>query len=76
MEHALQRSEASETSMVDNFEESRPSRTSQEGGNHAVEADMIIHVESRSYAARIRVIILLSMICWALVIAGAMLIVG
>ena len=61
--------------MVDNFEEPRQSRAS-EDVDHSVEADMISHVETTSYAARLRMIILLSLICWALVIAGVAWIAG
>ncbi len=62
--------------MVENFEEATPSRASIEGGDQGVEADMITHIENPSFAARLRMIILLSLICWALAIAGAVLIVG
>ena len=69
MERTLQGPEVSETAMVDNFEEPNQSRAS-EDVDHGAATDMITHVETTSYATRLRMIILLSLICWALVIAG------
>ena len=75
MEHRLHGSEVSEAAMVDDFEESKPPRAS-EDVDQGVDADMIAYAETRSYGARLRMIILLSMMAWALVIAGAALIAG
>lgn len=75
MEHRLRGSEVSQAAMVDNIEESKPPRAS-EDVDHSAELDMIAYVETRSYGARLRMIILLSLICWALVIAGVALIAG
>lgn len=66
----LHRSEVSETAMFENFEESKPSGASHEDGDHGVKAHMIAQVETLSFAARLRMIMLLSLMCWALVIAG------
>ena len=69
MDHRLLGAEVSETAIVDNFEEPKQTRTS-EDVDQSAETDMITYVETTSYAARLRMIILLSLICWALVIAG------
>lgn len=73
MEHRLRGSEVSEAAMVDNVEESKPPRAS-EDVDHPVEPDMIAYAESQPFGARLRMIILLSLICWAMVIAGVALI--
>lgn len=65
----LQRSEVSETAMVDNFEEPKQPRAS-EDVDHGEETNMISRVETSSFAARLRMIILLSLVSWALVIAA------
>ena len=75
MEHKLHGLEASEAAMIDDFEESNPARAS-ESVDHDVETDMIAYAQTRSYGTRLRMIILLSLICWALVIAGVALVAG
>lgn len=75
VEQRLQGSEVSETVMVDNVEESKPPRAS-EDVDHDVDADMPTHAETQSYGARLRMIILLSLACWALIIAGVAAIAG
>lgn len=75
MEHRLRGAEVSEAEMVDNFEE--PNQTlASEDVDQGAETDMITYIETPSFAARLRMIILLSLICWALVIGGAVWIAG
>ena len=57
--------------MVDNFEEPKQPQASLDDDDRGSENDMIAHAETTSYTARLRMIILLSLISWALVIAGA-----
>lgn len=75
MEERSQGLEVSEAEMVDDFDESKPPLASGDV-DQGVETDMIAHVETRSYGARLRMIILLSLLCWALVIAGVAAIAG
>lgn len=75
MDHKLRGAEVSESAMVDNFEEPNQTRAS-EDVDQSAETDMITYVETTSYAARLRIIILLSLVCWALVIGGAVWVAG
>lgn len=75
MDHRLLGAEVSDTRMVDNFEEPKQNRTSGDVDQGA-ETEMITYIETNSYAARLRMIILLSLICWVLVIAGVAWIAG
>lgn len=65
-----------EAAMVDNFEEPKQPQASQQCDGRGAETDMIAYADTPSYAARFRMIILLSLICWGLVIAGAAVIAG
>lgn len=69
MEHKLQGWEVVETAMVDNFEEPKQPQASQEDDEPGVEADMISQIEIKPFAERLRMIIALSLICWAVVLA-------
>lgn len=75
MEQRLLGSEVSEAAMVDNVDESKPPRASVDV-DHPMEPDMIAYAETQTFGARLRVILLLSLTCWALVIASVALIAG
>ena len=62
--------------MVDNYEEPNPPRASHDDTDNGADADMTGHVEPRPFAVRLRMIILLSLICWMLLIAVVVWIVG
>lgn len=64
---------ASDGPMVDDFEQPTQLRESPYGD---VGGATIEHGDRKPYAARLRMIILLSVICWAVVIAGVVWIVG
>ena len=76
MEHRLHGSGISESEMVDEFEEPNQPRASHGEVDQGTEADMTSYVEPAPYAARLRMIILLSLACWAALIAGAALVFG
>lgn len=75
MDQRLSGAEVSESAMVDNVEEPKQTRAS-EDVDQSSETEMIIYAETTSYAARLRMIILLSLICWALVAGGAVWVAG
>ena len=76
MEHKLPRWRAVEAAMVDNFEEPKSPQASAEDDDQGVPADMINQVEIKPFAERLRMIIALSLICWALLLAVLALVLG
>ena len=57
--------------MVDNLEERTQLREPPGGDGHGdAERPMYSHADRTSFAARIRVIILLAIICWAVLLAA------
>jgi hypothetical protein len=64
----------SAAAMVDKFEETNPSQTSEDVDQDA-EAKMTSIAETKPFAVQLRMIILLSLICWAVFILGGALIV-
>ena len=68
---ARHKGSASDGPMVEDFEESTQLRVSPFGAGGAA----INHVERKPYAVRVRMIILLSLLCWAALIGvGALII--
>lgn len=64
---------ASDGPMVDVFDESTQLRESPIGdaGGAAIN-----HVDRKSFAARVRMIFMLSLLCWAILLGGVALIIG
>ena len=75
MEHKLQGWGVVEATMVDSFEEPKPPQASEEDDQGAP-ADMINQIEIKPFAERLRMIIALSLICWAVLLAMLALVLG
>lgn len=62
--------------MVDNFENPKEPQASPEDDDQGVADEMINQIEVKPFAERLRMIIALSLLCWALVIGAVALIAG
>ena len=76
-EAGLNGPEVSYRPMVDNLHDPAPPQASSDDVEHLrVEEAMTDSADNRSFGAKLRMIILLSLICWAVLIAAAVWIVG
>jgi hypothetical protein len=71
MDHTLRGPEVADSPMVDNSDQPSQLRACPDDGGHVGEAGtMDHHAERRPYAVRVRMIMLLSLISWAMLIAA------
>lgn len=76
MEDLAQGSEKSDGAMVDNVEEPKQPRTSHDEIDDGADSEMNAYAELKPFGERLRMIILLSLLCWAVLIAIAVLAIG
>lgn len=75
MEQTLRSSEAPESPMVEDGDQPAQLRAFPDDGGHGLgEGTMDHHLGRKPYAVRVRMIILLSLLCWSVLIAAVALI--